>query len=257
MSVLPRFNLGKSWKLAELTCFFPEVKPRGKERTVILSVMARNYTFAPGEYYHVYARGVEKLPVFRDHGDFNRFMESLYLLNNQAAVNIRDVKNEISRGLTSGDSEDREEQESVFTFEREGTLTHIGAYCLMPNHFHVLIREKDEGGISKFMQKLMTSYTMYFNKKHDRTGAIFGSSFKARHVTGDNHLKYLFAYIHLNPRKVTKELKKYKYSSYPDYLGKKRDEASILEKDAFPNYFEGAMEGEVNEWLTHNVFSEV
>ena len=89
---------------------------------------------------------------------------------------------------------------SIFNVKRAEGLTAIAAYCLMPNHFHILVHEKVEGGISKFMQKLMTSYTMYINKKYDRTGALFGSSFKAVHVTDDNHLKYLFAYINLNPK---------------------------------------------------------
>ena len=91
---------------------------------------------------------------------------------------------------------------------------------------------------------------MYFNKKYDRTGAIFGSSFKARHVTDDNHLKYLFSYIHLNPKEIVGigTLKDYSYSSYPDYIGIHRLQAALLNQVAFPDYFMGAMESEVEEW---------
>lgn len=206
--------------------------------------MARNYIFAPGEYYHVYARGVEKLPVYREDFDYQRFVEALYLLNNKNRMSVRDVKEALPRGLTSG---------SVFEFDREETIVDIGAYCLMPNHFHLLLREKDSDGkgVSKFMQKLMTSYTMYTNKKYERTGALFGSSFKARHVTDDVHLKYLFAYIHLNPRDIAPgaQLREYAYSSYSDYLSIDRPEKRIITPQVFPDYFSGKIEEEINEWL--------
>ena len=208
--------------------------------------MARNYIFVPGEYYHLYARGFEKFPVYRKETDYRRFIESLYLLNDGHPINIRDVKDHLPRGLTSGEIENL-----IFHVEKEETIVDIGAYCLMPNHFHLLVYEKIERGISKFMQKLMTSYTMYFNKKYDRTGVIFSSSFKARHIIDDVHLKYLFAYIHLNPKKIVgaQGLKKYAYSSYLDYIEYKRPQSNILNKKAFPNYFCGSMEQEINEWL--------
>jgi len=201
--------------------------------------MARNYTFAPGEYYHIYARGFEKLPVFRNKDDYNRFLESLYLFNSKNPQALR----EVSRGLTLG--------RSIFDAKRGDPVTDICAYCLMPNHFHLLLREIDEKGISKFMQKLMTAYTMYFNQKYERKGAIFGSSFKGRHVIDDRHLKYLFSYTHLNPREIIKtKLEEYPYSSYPDYLGIKRAQVNILNKKAFPDYFEGNMRKEIEEWLS-------
>ena len=92
---------------------------------------------------------------------------------------------------------------SLLDLPRKETLVDIGAYCLMPNHFHLLIRETAEGNISRFMLKLQTGYPMYFNKKYQRTGALFEGKFKAKHITNDNHLKYLFAYLHLNPVKIT------------------------------------------------------
>lgn len=212
--------------------------------------MSRNYLFAPGEYYHIYARGVEKLSVYREDGDYRRFIECLYLLNTKKQINIRDVKKEFSRGLTSGEPGD------IYTIDRGETLVDIGAYCLMPNHFHILVHEKDlEGkGISKFMQKLLTSYTMYFNKKNERTGALFGSAFKARHVTDDIHLKYLFSYIHLNPREIGKHInvKEYMYSSYMDYINSSRSQEKIVNKTPFPEYFSEGHENEINEWLEYN-----
>jgi len=215
--------------------------------------MSRNYVFAPGEYYHIYARGVEKLAVYREKSDYKNFIERLYLLNTNKAVNVCDIKHAMtSLGLTSG---------GVFEFERDKTLVDIGAYCLMPNHFHILVREKNENGkgISRFMQKLMTSYTMYFNKKHNRTGALFGSSFKARHVTDDNHLKYLFAYIHLNPKEIIDDvnrLDRYYYSSYQDYLKIKRVENKIINATTFPDYFSDDLET-MEQWIEEFMSPEV
>jgi putative transposase len=138
----------------------------------------------------------------------------------------------------------------------------------MPNHFHILIHEKKEGGISLFMQKLQTAYTMYFNKKHDRNGSLFQGTFKAQHITKDVYLKYLFAYINLNPIKLIdlkwkengiknlneseKYLNEYRYSSYADLIGIKRIENKILDIFKFPEYFNSELKFEdfIKEWLS-------
>lgn len=104
----------------------------------------------------------------------------------------------------------------------------------MPNHFHLLIRENTEGGISKFMGKLLTAYSMYFNKKNERSGPLFTRPFRAVHVARDEHLNHLFSYIHLNcvdlidkdwkihgiqdMNKAEKYLLEYPYSSYKEFL---------------------------------------
>ncbi len=156
----------------------------------------------------------------------------------------------------------------LFGTERDDTLVEIGLYCLMPNHFHILVREKVEGGLSKFMGKLATAYSMYFNKKNNRTGTLFEGRFKAKHANADEYLKYLFAYIHLNPVKIIdpewkengigdrdgakKYLAEYSYSSYLDYMGTKRIEGKIINKSAFPEYFTDNKDFEqyINEWLS-------
>ena len=149
-------------------------------------------------------------------------------------------------------------------------LVSIGAYCLMSNHFHILVRAKNTEGISKFMRKLSTAYASYFNKKHERTGSLFEGNFKAEHVDNDRYLKYLFAYIHLNPVKMYdrdwKEngigdrdgaldfLRSYRYSSFNEYNNHDniRDEALILESEEFPKYFgkETSFEDFIKDWLT-------
>jgi len=92
-------------------------------------------------------------------------------------------------------------------------------FCLMPNHFHLIVRELKEGGISKFMQRLSDAYTKYFNIKYSRTGHLFGGKFQSIHIDQNEYLKYVSAYIHLNPRDLKqwnhKEIQ-YPWSSFQD-----------------------------------------
>jgi len=153
--------------------------------------MSRRINFDIGEYYHVYNRGTDKRDIFVDDYDRDRFIFMLYALNTPASVEIRNLLEEnISGGPTS------------VWHKRDETIVDIGAWCLMPNHFHILLHENIEGGVSKFMQKLMTAYTMYFNARNSRSGHLFQGRFKAEHVSSDPYLEYLFAYIHLNPIKI-------------------------------------------------------
>ena len=215
--------------------------------------MARNYKFSEGEYYHIYDRGVEKRIIFTDKRERERFMALLFAANSTEKIHVSDQYKDLSE---------------IFSLDREELLVDIGVYVLMPNHFHLLIREKQENGISKFMQKLLTGYTMYFNKKHHRTGALFEGVFKGVHVDEDRYLKYLYAYIHLNPigiidsgwknkkiedkKKAREFIDSYPYSSFFDYTGKQRPERAILSQDAFPQYFMTIAEFDdmIEEWIT-------
>lgn len=202
--------------------------------------MERKLEFCEGEYYHVFQRGHNKNAIFLGDKDYWRLMISLYTSNSTKGIQLSDYPSL--------------EASKLFALERGETLVDIGAYCLMPNHFHLLIREKRKGGISSFMQKLTTSHSMYFNKKYGQTGSPLEKPFRAKHVDSDEYLNYLFAYIHLNPVKVfdpegwgSKRIKNpsqaksfldnYRYSSYQFYSGKILYEDKILNKEAFPDYF--------------------
>ena len=161
--------------------------------------------------------------------------------------------------------------EDVYKVNRGDTIVNIGAYCLMPNHFHFLLREKIHGGISIFMKKLLTAYSKYFNEKNTRTGTLFEGRFKAEHANNDQYLKYLFAYIHLNPVKLIdgdwkekgikdlsgakKFLAEYIYSSYPDYTGSDRLQRKIIQQTCFPEYFSSEKEflSFLDEWLKFEI----
>src|SRR3990167_8168549 len=210
----------------------------------------RKDPFAVGEYYHLYSRGVDKRKVFLNAQDYRKFQFLMYVCNSEKSIVLRNIRK---------------------SFDRGETIVDIGGFCLMPNHFHILVREKIENGISLYMRKLLTGYSMYFNLKHTREGKLFDGAFKAINASDDRYLKYLFAYIHLNPAKLIdknwkeKQTKKvhqllkfvsmYEFSSLQEYvkfpINIKR---TILNKKAFPNYFEKLdnHKSELFDWLSYH-----
>lgn len=215
-----------------------------------ISMSQRRISLAEGEFYHVFNRGNSKQVIFKDEHDYRRFCQLLYASNSSNSFVFRDLA-----------------KSKILTFDRGELLVAIGAYCLMPNHFHMLLTPLVENGISKFMQKVSTGYSMYFNQRYQRTGTLFEGKFKAEHAGRDEYLKYLFAYIHLNPVKLIQSdwkeqgiqnaeqalqhAKSYSYSSLPDYAGVGRMEKAILTPDPFPAYFltVAATEANLLEWL--------
>ncbi len=216
--------------------------------------MGRSFKFSPDEFYHLYNRGTEKRNIFIRDLDYKRFIALLFLANQKQPTDLK------IQGRTL---------EEITELRRAKTLVNIAAYCLMPNHFHILVREHTRGGISKFMQKLLTGYTMYFNKRNDRNGALFQGKFKATHVSNDRYLNYLIAYIHLNPIKLIEPkwkeqgivdqqrakryLEKYKHSSYLNFLDQERLENIIMTRNVLPKYFLSKLDFKqlVTDWLTH------
>lgn len=212
----------------------------------------RKVAFVPHEYYHIYNRGNSKQKIFHDKQDYERFVFLLYSVNTKEKT--------ISRLLVR----------NIFSFDSGEHLVALGAYCLMPNHFHLILTQTEEGSVSKFMQKLTTGYSMYYNKKYKRTGGLFEGKFKSEYVDNDRYLKYLFSYVHLNPIKLIQKdwkekgiknkkesmnyLARYKYSSYQDYLGIDRLEKAVLNIEKFPDYFPSAhlFQKEIFEWLSYN-----
>lgn len=220
-----------------------------------------------GEFFHIYNRGNSKQKIFLDDYDRDRFVKLLYLCNSKKSFNFR---NDIVRtGI------------DVWDFEREETLVAIGAWVLMPNHFHIYLvipssldqvkaDEIAKSQISLFLEKLCKAYAQYFNTKYRRTGALFEGKFKATHIDNEPQAKYNFSYIHLNPvklidskwredgikdsKKAIKFLETYKWSSYLDYKGVLRPENNILNRECFLDYFEDIkdFDSEIMEWLRYS-----
>jgi len=198
----------------------------------------RRDAFAPDEYYHVFSRGIDKRQVYMDERDFERFEKLLYLANDEGSqVNLELLKHLTPREL--------------FSLPRKKPLVAIGAYCLMDNHPHIVMREMIDDGISKFMHKVGTGYTSYFNRKYERIGNLMVKPFRAKHITDDVYLRHVVQYVHLNPAEVfepgwkdgfvsdTKKLEQnlimYAHSSLPDYLATPtstpRFQKSILDEE--------------------------
>jgi REP element-mobilizing transposase RayT len=197
--------------------------------------MERKVPFTIGEAYHLYTRGVEKRIVFQETKDYERFLYLLFACNDTAPLK------------TSNSLAYRRGFPSLAEREREPIVS-ILAYALMPNHIHLLVREISAGGISKFMLKLMTAYSMYFNTKYARSGPLFTRPFRSKHIDSDEYFRWVFAYITLNPLDLYDEqwrksgltnektagefLRDYRYSNFSDYFISSRPESCLLDKES-------------------------
>lgn len=149
-------------------------------------------------FYHVYFRGGNRSRIFRESADYEKMLRlfSRYL-------SLAEVRN--SAGLS---------------FPNYAHKIELAAFCLMPNHVHLLLYQHQQGTMTEFMRSLLTSYSMYFNKKYKRTGPLYESRYRASLVHEDMYLQHISRYIHLNPR----EWRSYEYSSLPYYLHQISDE---------------------------------
>ncbi len=138
--------------------------------------------FCNGEYYHIYNRGVEKRKVFMNDKDFSRFLESMREFND-----VRPVGSLYQKSFLNNKN-----------YSKEQSLVSIISYCLNPNHYHLLLRQEIDGGISEFMKRLGGGYTKYFNEQHDRSGALFQGKFKAKEVLSNAQLLYVNVYVEFN-----------------------------------------------------------
>lgn len=143
-----------------------------------------------GEYYHIYNRGVDKRIIFLDEADIRRFYQSVEEFNTLEPIGSIYEHSFVKR-LGSEASKSK---------PAATTLVSVIAHCANPNHFHLLLRQEAEKGIEKFMHKVGTGYTKYFNNKYKRSGALFQGVFKSIHVDTNEYLLHLSAYINLNDR---------------------------------------------------------
>ena len=163
-------------------------------------------------YYHIYNRGVEKRDVFLDDQDYRVF---LHLLKYYLSPSKDKLKHPLSNLPNYKITRPRPLKNLYGEVE-------LLAYCLMPNHFHLLLKQITKDGMKKLMLKLTTTYSMYFNKRYDRVGYLFQGNYKAILITKDEYLLHLSRYIHLNPIELTGATPvSYRYSSYPNYLALK------------------------------------
>ncbi len=177
---------------------------------------AKNRTkdYSPDSYYHLYNRGVEKRAIFLDDQDYHVFQSYLetYLLP-------KDL-NHLNVLLENGSPKEKDTSRKLLRLNNFSDQIKLLAYCLMSNHYHLLIHQKEANSIDVFANSIFTRYSMYFNKKYKRIGPLFQGLYKAVLVQSGEQLLWLSRYIHRNPLDLLqgRALQSYKYSSYPEYL---------------------------------------
>ena len=223
----------------------------------------RDKNLVSGEYYHLYNRGNGKNKIFLDDQDYDRFMKLLYICNSENKFVFRDLI--VEKNI------------DAFDFERGTPLVSILCWTLMPNHFHIIVSshrsdlwEKGYNPITEFMRKISTSYSLYFNKKYKRSGALFEGKFKSKHIGEENYFNYIFSYVHLNcikliqpdwkergiddNKRVHMYINNFRYSSFPDFFIdslKERKESKIIDKDKIPNYLKIKNSYDLFDYIKH------
>lgn len=182
----------------------------------------RTTPFLTNNFYHIFNRGVEKRKTFLHNRDYGRFLQTVYYYQ------FGGPKPKLSTYTRF----------RLQNFNQNPKIVEINCYCLMPNHFHLLVKQIKDGGIHEFMSKLLNSYTKYYNTKHDRIGPLFQGQFKAVPIKNEFQLVQLSRYIHLNPlvSDVTKEYENYAYSSYPDYINSSVDHFITIASQVLSNF---------------------
>lgn len=192
----------------------------------------RNIPLVNGEIYHIVNRGVNHQPIFHDKWDYKRASELLsYYQFAQPPIRFSYLKR-----LTA------EQKESLWKEIRTKNLRLVTflSFCLMPNHFHFLLRQESESGISRFLANFQNSFTRYFNTRHDRSGHLLQGQFKAVRIGNENQLLHTSRYVHLNPYtsyvvKSVEELESYPWSSLSQYL-RENDEGICQTKTIFSSF---------------------
>ena len=204
-----------------------------------------------GAYFHVSNRGVDKKIIFSEPTDYKRFIAYLFLLNTQEKLRATDII-------------DRHGLDDVLTYPIKKPLVAIGAYCLMPQAFHIYMTPLTKGGLSKFMQRLQTAYTMFFNEQRGRSGVLFQGAFKVKNIMREVETKFIFSYIHLNAAaiidpdwvsmdardflRVRDDVSTYPYSSLHEYISRKH---TITDPSKFPKFISAAknVDDQTSLWL--------
>ncbi|MDA3840368.1 MAG: transposase [Patescibacteria group bacterium] len=177
--------------------------------------------FQKGEYYHIYNRGVDKREIFLDKYDYLRFLLGIKEFNQLEPIGSIYLKqrNDFSHPMTKNEK-----------------LVDIIAYSLLPNHYHILVKELVENGLSKFMHKVSMGYSRFINEKYKRSGSLFQGSYKLVHIDSENYINYISAYINGNPEiHGIGKAEKYIWSSYKEYLGE-RDGIIPKKEDVLKNF---------------------
>ena len=192
----------------------------------------RNTPLVTKEYYHVLNRGNNKQKIFLEKKDWIRFL--FMILYFQADYRFSNIRRIVHNFQISSDFKVKNINKLI-----NNRYVNLIAFSLMPNHFHLLVQQKIERGISQYMQRILNSYTKYFNFKYDKSGHLFQGPFKAVHVKTNQQLLYLSAYIHRNAREIAQwkdKEEQYPWSSFQDYIIKNRWPELLITNDILSQF---------------------
>lgn len=213
--------------------------------------MARAELIIEGEYYHVFNRGVLKSVLFLDRRDYARFL--FLLLYFQSEVSVFNVSYSVTNFIRTGHFDVSEKKIKEIS---QNKIVELISFAIMPNHFHLILKEHKEGGISKYMHKILMAYSKYFNAKYKKSGHVFQGTYKAVHIEDNNQLLYVSAYIHKNPKELkdfTDHPEKYFWSSYQDYIRTNRW-SDLLTQEIILDQFENG--DEYYQWVRDCIAKE-
>lgn len=193
----------------------------------------RRTTFAPGEHYHLCVRGNNKQDIFKNDSDRKRLL--FLIMHLQSPESILNIGREISKYWKNEIGNSETELVSHIIKTRYVALE---AFAFMTNHLHLAVREVEESGIVRYMQRVLNAYAKYSNTKYETVGHLFQGPYRAVHIEDNDQLLYLSTYIHRNPRELPGTADKeheYTWSSYQDYIGTNRfgkllDPSLVLEQ---------------------------
>lgn len=176
----------------------------------------RQTPLVSGEFYHVFNRGVARIPMFLSRNDYKQAIQTLYYYRfTNPPIALSRFK-ELSI---------KEKEIFLNSLQSKDRLIDIASFVLMPNHFHFLLKQLKDNGVSKFISQFTNSYTRHFNTVYERVGPIYQGVFKSVHIETDEQLVHVSRYIHLNPLVSNviseKDLLSYPWSSFPDFLNGK------------------------------------
>ncbi len=202
-------------------------------------VRAKDIEIAPGEYYHLYVRGVAKQKIFLDKRDHIRII--FLLLYFQSSIQIRNISRYVTNFMKYGTFKLTDNKKGELLKNRRVELV---LFTIMPNHIHLTVRELTEGGIPQYMKKVLGGYAKYFNAKYKKSGHVFQGAYNAVHIASNEQLVYVSAYIHRNPREIKEWENKehlYPWSSFQDYIGENRW-GELLKRDIVLEQFKNPLE---------------
>lgn len=194
----------------------------------------RLHNFVEGEFYHIYAHGISELNIFRDKKDYQRFLTLLFSANGTKTIPRLDRCVDLNLVWDIANNK----------IDLGQPLVDIICFCLMPTHFHILLGERGNANISKYLHRILVSHSKYFNLKYERRGHLFENKFNSKHIDNNEYLLVLSSYIHKNSKDISlwkNKEEKYPWSSYQDYFSKNRWQ-HLLNKNIIDGQFKNPQE---------------